>query len=128
MKTRDIVLWIISGLCGLAFVASGTFKFMDSAAARESFAAFGFATGLVPLIAACEMAGGVGLLIPRVAGLAASGLVIIMLGAVYAHVSSGEGTPVPPAVLGTLCAYLVYARGLPFGSGGSAGPADPTDG
>ncbi len=85
--------------------------------AAEQFQAFGLPAGMATFIGVCEMAGGIGLLIPRLASLTASGLVIIMLGAVYSHVTY---TPIaqalPALVLGSLCGYVAYSRGLPFAS------------
>ena len=116
-KTKGIVVWIISGLLALAFVASGAFKLLNLETARENFEAFGLPAGLALFIGLCEIGGGIGLLIRRLAGLAALGLVIIMVGAVYSHVTH---TPVaealPAVILGLLCGFVVYSRGLPFGS------------
>ena len=116
-KTKGIVLWIISGLLALAFVASGVVKLLDLETSRAGFEDFGLPAGLALFIGLCEIAGGIGLLIRRLAGLAALGLVIIMVGAVYSHVTH---TPVaealPAVILGLLSGFVVYSRGLPFGS------------
>ena len=97
---------------------SGSAKvFVDAEAAAEQFQAFGLPAGMAVFIGLCEMTGGIGLLIPRLAGLAASGLVIIMLGAVYSHVTHDPvAMALPALVLGSLCGYVAYSRGLPFGS------------
>jgi len=58
------------------------------------------------------------LLIPRLAGLAAAGLSIIMIGATYTHVSHREYThAITPAVLLVLLIAVAYAR---FGQGGGS--------
>lgn len=122
-KTKNIVLWTISGLLAVAFVMAGSFKVIgDPEGAREQFQAFGLPAGMAMFIGLCEMAGGIGLLIRRLAGLAASGLVIIMLGAVYSHVTYTPPAEAAPAlILGGLCAFVAYSRGLPFGSRAAVG-------
>ena len=111
-KTKNIILWTISGLLAVAYVLAGSNKvIVDPAGTAEQFQAFGLPAGLATFVGVCEVAGGIGLLIPRLASLAASGLVIIMLGAVYSHVTY---TPIaqalPALVLGSLCGYVAYSR------------------
>ena len=117
-KTRIIVVWIVSGLLAVAFVLSGSAKlFLDPETAAETFEGFGLPAWLALFIGVCEISGGIGLLIPRLSGLAASGLVIIMLGAIYNHLMHTPPEQALPAlVLGLLCAFVAYSRGLPFGS------------
>lgn len=112
------MLWAISGLVGLGFLASGAAKvIIDPDAAAANFEAMGLPAGMAMFIGICEIAGGIGVLIPRLAGLAGAGLVIIMLGAVYTHlVHTPPAQAIPALVLGSLSAYIAYSRGLPFGS------------
>ncbi|MEE2778779.1 MAG: DoxX family protein [Acidobacteriota bacterium] len=121
-KTKNIVTWVVSGLVGAAFLMSGSFKVIgDPNAAAENFASFGLPSGMALFIGICEMAGGVGVLVPRLAGLAASGLIVIMLGAVYNHlVHTPPAQALPPLILGLLCGFVVYSRGLAFGKAGGA--------
>ncbi len=121
-KTKNIILWTISGLLAVAYLLSGASKLiLDPEGSAEQFQAFGLPAGMATFIGVCEMAGGIGLLIPRLASLAASGLVIIMLGAIYSHVTY---TPIvmalPALVLGSLCGFVAYSRGLPFASSGTS--------
>ena len=121
-STRNIITWIVSGLLSVAFLLAGASKvFIDPAAAAEQFQRFGLPGGMAMFIGACEMAGAIGLVIPKLAGLAASGLVIIMLGAIYSHVSYDPlVNATAPLVIGLLCGYVIYRRGLPFGSTAAA--------
>lgn len=122
-KTKNIILWTISGLLAVAYVLAGSMKvIVQPDKAAEQFEAFGLPAGMALFIGLCEMAGGIGLLIPRLAGLAASGLVIIMVGAVYSHLSyTPPAEAVPALVLGGLCAFIAYSRGVPFGSRAAVG-------
>lgn len=122
-KTRNTIVWVVSGLLAVAYVLAGATKvIIDPDTAAQQFESFGLPAPMAMFIGLCEMAGGVGLLIPRLAGLAASGLVIIMLGAVYSHVTH---TPIaealPALILGSLCAFVAYSRGLPFRSRAAIG-------
>ena len=110
MTARNIVTWGLSGLVGLAFIAAGGSKLIDPATHGENFVAFGLPASLAVFIGLCEVAGGIGLLIPRLAAWAAAGLTIIMAGAVYNHVDSGIPSPAPAAVLGVLCIVLFALR------------------
>jgi uncharacterized membrane protein YphA (DoxX/SURF4 family) len=111
-KTRNLVTWIVSGLLGALFVFAGASKlFVDPAAAAAQFEAFGLPPGMAILIGVSELAGGIALLVPRLAGLAAAGLTIIMLGAVYSH-ATHDPLPqtIPALVVGALCLYVVRVR------------------
>ena len=116
-KTKNIVLWVISVLVSVGFLASGAAKvFVDPDTAAANFESMGLPARMAVFIGICEMAGGIGVLIPRLAGLAGAGLVIIMLGAVYTHlVHTPPAQAIPALVLGGLSAYIAYSRGLPFG-------------
>ncbi|MDX1382263.1 MAG: DoxX family protein [Thermoanaerobaculia bacterium] len=121
-KTKNVILWVVSALLAVGFVFAGAAKVVvDPAAAAENFEALGFPGGMAMFIGICEIAGGIGLLVPRLAGLAASGLVIIMIGAVYVHVANTPlAEAIPALVMGLLCVFVVYSRGLPFGSKAAA--------
>ncbi len=115
-KTRNTVVWTISGFLAASYMAAGTRKFFfDPETAAAAFRAFGLPDGMVLFIGACEIAGAIALLIPRLAGLAASGLVIIMLGAIYSHATHDPiVNTLPPLLLGSLCCYVAWSRGFPF--------------
>ena len=95
---------VISGIAGLM----GDFipKWRKHYAFIATFALF---------IGACELAGGIGLLIPRLASLAAYGLIIIMCGAVYSHLTHDPPQEAIGAlVMGLMCGFVAWRRGVPF--------------
>ncbi len=118
----NIALWIVQGLLAFAFVAAGGMKLAKSREALLSDPKMGWAedfpAGAIKLIGAAEIAGGVGLILPHASGIvpvltpaAAAGLVLVMLGAVGAHVKRGEVNAVaPPAVLMLLSALVAWGR------------------
>ena len=65
---------------------------------------FRYLTGLL------EVAGGIGLLIPRYAFYAAILLVIVMIGAIITHVAVVGGSPAPAASLFVLSGIIAWLR------------------
>jgi len=98
----DLTLWIIAGLLAVAYLASGGGKlFMP----KEKIAAVGasarwvddFSSPSVKAIGALEVLGAVGLILPAVVDsapvlvpLAASGLALVMIGAVITRIRRRE--------------------------------------
>lgn len=80
-KSKRIILWVVSILLTAVFLFAGGFKLLKAHDAIAAFGEFGLPGRLAIFIGVCEVCGAIGLLIPRLAGLAASGLSVIMLGA-----------------------------------------------
>ncbi len=89
-----------TGLLGLIFVITGSFKFFQS---KEKVIASGgawaadFAPGIIKTIAGTELICGILVVIPRLLGhghritfIAAAGIVLIMAGAIYTHIRRKE--------------------------------------
>jgi uncharacterized membrane protein YphA (DoxX/SURF4 family) len=120
-RTRNVITWIVSGLLGVGFVLAGAAKFLQAEDATEAFRHFGLPTGLVPVIGICEIAGGIGVLVPRLAGFAALGLLLIMLGAVYSHLTHDPFREAFGAIaMGAMAGYVMVARGLQLASNGES--------
>ncbi|MGI4875056.1 MAG: DoxX family protein [Janthinobacterium lividum] len=117
-STRNIIAWILQGLLALAFILSGAHKFMDLPKTVSGFTGMGLPAWFAYFIAGAEIAGGIGLLLPRLTRLAAAGLIIIMLGAVYVHatkIPGGIATGGPAiALLVLLIVVLVLRRPAPL--------------
>src|SRR6266404_5646335 len=109
-RGRLITLWTLSGLAALAFVAAGGSKLAGAPAMVEVFDKVGrgqwfrYFTGLL------EVAGAIGLLIPRYAFYASVVLAIIMVGAIIAHVTVLGSSPAAPVVLLVLSGIIAYLR------------------
>jgi hypothetical protein len=106
-----IAFWIVAGLAALAFLGAGLMKLVRPRAALAQ-SGMGwvddFGAGSVKLIAAAEVVGAIGLVVPALTGIAAVlspiavlALAVLMVGAVVVHVRRTE-TPVPPLVLAVL--------------------------
>jgi uncharacterized membrane protein YphA (DoxX/SURF4 family) len=110
-KGKKIVLWIVSILLAASFLFSGSFKLLKAEDARAMFVHYGYAAWFATFIGACEVLGGIGLLVPRLAALAASCLSIIMVGAFFTHVIHREYLhALTPLVLLILLVGVAYTR------------------
>jgi uncharacterized membrane protein YphA (DoxX/SURF4 family) len=89
-KGIKLAVSAISILLAAMFVFSGAFKLMKPVEAQAGFVHDGYAAWSVIFIGVCDLLGALGLLIPRLAALAAAGLGIIMIGAAYTHFSHQE--------------------------------------
>jgi len=108
----NIGAWIASALLFLLYaVVASPPKLTGNPQAVEGFLKYGYNDAFRVFIGTCELLGGIGLLIPRLSFWAAAGLGIIMLGAVYTHVSHGELVQSSGAWLAlALLALVLYVR------------------
>jgi DoxX-like family len=115
-RKLNVALWIIQGLLALLFLFAGGVKLILPIAAMAKQVAL--PVWFLRFIAACEVLGAVGLLLPGITrirtgltSLAAGGLVIIMIGATWisvAEVSARSG--LFPFTVGLLAAFVAYGR------------------
>jgi uncharacterized membrane protein YphA (DoxX/SURF4 family) len=99
----NVVLWILAGLLAAFFLAAGLTKLSQP---KEKLLANmkwteDFSAGMVKFIGAAEVLGAIGLILPAVLDiapilvpLAATGLAIIMIGAIITHARRKESQPI----------------------------------
>jgi len=115
------VLWIIQVLLALLFLFSGGTKLVlpiETLMSMGSPNAIALPGLFVWFIGICEVLGALGLILPGLmrirpglTPLAASGLVIIMIGAtVLTFAADGIAMALPPLVVGLLAAFVAYGR------------------
>lgn len=86
-RVLNIALWTAQVLlAAFLLIASAAPKFAGQKDAVETFAKIGWGQWFRYVTGAVEAAGGIGLLIPRLAGLASAGLIGLMAGAVTTQV------------------------------------------
>jgi uncharacterized membrane protein YphA (DoxX/SURF4 family) len=98
----NVVLWIVTIVLALGFLAAGTLKVVRT---REQLAATGMgwvedlSPGMVKLIGTAEILGAIGLVLPALADvapilvpIAATALAVDMIGAVVTHVRGTSST------------------------------------
>lgn len=113
----NILLWIVQILLALLFLMSGVLKFVMSYADMTKDAPVVLPHWFILFIGVCEILGGIGLVVPWATGikpgltpLAASLLIIIMIGAVITSLPGGVTMVIVPAITGLLLAFVAWGR------------------
>ena len=107
-KGQKVALWVVSILLTALFLFAGLPKLLMPAKILSQWV---YAPWFLTFIGVCETLGAIGLLIPRLAALAAAGLSVIMIGAVYTLVSHHLTKELPvPIVVFFLLIGVVYLR------------------
>src|SRR5215207_7776659 len=101
--------WILTILLAVLMVGPGSQKF-TSGVWERMFRQWGYPDGFYLVIGAIEVAGGLALLIPRLASYAAILLSIVMLGASATQVLRGGRNGVGEVVFAALLALLAFIR------------------
>lgn len=109
----NVTLWVAQVLLAAAFAFVAAPKLLGDPAAVASFKAIGFGQWFRYLTGACELAGAIGLLIPRLSGLAAIGLVGLMVGATLTNLFLLPGmapVAVVTVLLGIVFGLIAWGR------------------
>ena len=118
-QVRHVISWILVVLLAAAYGIAALGKL--SGAATQMFADWGYQAWFATLIGVLELAGALGLLIPKTTRYAILGLTGIMLGAAYTHLANGEGMQVlRPAIFLVVLWVVWWLRRLPGTGGRSA--------
>jgi putative oxidoreductase len=109
----NITLWVAQVLLAAFFAFAGASKLLGEPTVVESFRSIGFGEWFRYLTGTCEFAGAVGLLIPRLSGVAALGLVGVMVGATLTNLFLLPGmapVAVVTVLLGVVFGLIARAR------------------
>jgi len=107
-RALNITLWVLQVLLAAFFAFAGINKlFIHQPEMVDNFAKFGLGLGFQYFVGAIELVGAIGLLIPRLSGLAAIWLAGIMVGAALTHVFV-----LPPVYLAVGPVVLAIVFGL----------------
>ena len=117
----NVALWIIQILLGALFLFAGVMKFIMPMEEMQKQMPVALSAGFIYFIGVAELAGGLGLILPRalrvkpgLTPLAACGLVIIMAGAVWLGlISPDPKSAIMPAIVGVLLVLVAYGRSRP---------------
>ncbi len=110
-RAANVALWVGQVFVALSFVAASIPKVTSDPIAVEGFAAMGFSPAGTAVIGCLEIAGAIGVLIPRLTGLAALCAVALMIGAVALTVATMPAVlAIYPAVIGVIAALVAYGR------------------
>ena len=108
-RSIAVALWVAQAVLALQLASGGVLKLIGDAAMVDLFTDIGagqwfrYAVGLV------ELVGAVGLLIPRLCGLAALGVTALLVGATVTNIAIGVA-PWLPLFLLLVAATVAYAR------------------
>lgn len=107
----NVAAWIASALLCALFLYAGPPKWRGADQPVEMFHQFGYSDSFRVFIGVCETLGGIALLFPMVSFWAACGLLVIMAGAVYSHLSNGQAALVGAPILAAfMLAFVAWVR------------------
>jgi putative oxidoreductase len=116
-KMSDLTGWKkygllgVSGLLTLAFLAAGATKLAGMEVYIQNYQKWGIPLFFLYVVGASEVIFAIGLWIRRFSGVAALGLVFLMIGAVGTHVKAGEMNALMiPIGLGVLALFVFWLR------------------
>ncbi|ADD45621.1 DoxX family protein [Stackebrandtia nassauensis] len=111
-KALNIILWVLQGLLAAFFVFASAPKLLGDPTAVEMFGKIDFGDWFRYLTGIVELAGAIGLVIPRLSSLAASGLAIVMVCATVANLTALEMAWAAPQtiVLAALFVFIAWGR------------------
>jgi uncharacterized membrane protein YphA (DoxX/SURF4 family) len=128
-RFRTLILWLLRIALAAMFLGAGFSKLAGEPVMVEMFAVIGAGQWLRYFVGVCEVAGAVGVLVPRLSVLAAAGLALLMVGASIANVTVLDTSPATTLLI-FLAALLTVWLGLSRPSRGAARTAAvaPTSG
>ncbi|GAB3690957.1 DoxX family protein [Saccharopolyspora tripterygii] len=109
-RVGNALLWVLQVVLALVFVAAAVPKFLGDPTMVATFDAVGVGQWLRYVTGACEIAGAIGLLVPRVTAPAALGLVAVMVGATITNLLTFPPIAAVTVVLGVLLGVVARAR------------------
>ena len=109
-RVRALVPWLIQAALAVPFAGGGVLKITGSPEMVDMFATIGAGQWLRYVVGVLELAGAVGLLLPRLCGLAALGLVALMTGAVITNLAALNTSPALPASFLVVAGLIAWIR------------------
>ncbi|TWF93892.1 DoxX family protein [Saccharopolyspora dendranthemae] len=109
-RVGNALLWVLQVVLALVFVAAAVPKFLGDPTMVATFDAVGVGQWLRYVTGAAEIAGAIGLLVPRLTAPAALGLVAVMVGATITNLLTFPPIAAVTVVLGVLLGVVARAR------------------
>ena len=106
----NVALWVLQAALALQFAAGGLAKLAGAPELVELFASIGAGQWLRYVVGVLEVAGAVGLLVPRLWRLAALGLAALMVGATVTNLFVIHERPWLPVGLLLVAAVIAWGR------------------
>ena len=109
-RALTIMLWLLQILLALQYAGGGWLKLSGAPVMVDMFAAIGAGQWFRVVVGALEIAGAVGLVIPRLAGLAALGLSGLLVGAIATNLFILHADPWVALVLLLMSCLIAWGR------------------
>ena len=109
-RAATVALWCAQAALAVQFLVAGALKVTGDPLMVDMFADIGAGQWLRFAVGALELAGALGLLVPRLAGTAALGIAALMTGAVVTNVVVLQTGPAVPIALLLAGALVAAAR------------------
>ena|SRR5688572_31981461 len=109
-RIANVATWIVQVVVGVQFVFGGGLKLSGSPVMVDLFTDIGAGQWLRYTVGLLEVAGGLGLLIRPLCGLAATGLALVMVGAAVTNVAVISENPTLPVVYLVVLTLIAYRR------------------
>lgn len=109
-RATTIALWVGQIFLAVQFAGAGFVKLAGAPEMVDMFATVGAGPWLRFAVGTLELAGALGLLIPRLSGLAALGLTALMVGAIATNLLVLGASPVLPIAFGVVAAMVARGR------------------
>lgn len=108
---RLIVGWVLCVLLAFVFLMVGGMKLLSKPITVQEFAQVGLGQWFRYFTGSLEVTGAVCLLIPRISRWGALLLVMVMTGAIVAHLTVFHSSPAGPVILLVLASLTAWVRG-----------------
>jgi len=110
-RVKRVISWAVQILLATSYVLAASGKLMSRPQWIEMFRHWGFPDKFYLVIGALELVGAIGLLIPRIAGYAAAGLILLMIGAALTNLIHGDRFQVlRPLIFMVFLTVVLYLR------------------
>nr|WP_042178325.1 DoxX family protein [Kibdelosporangium sp. MJ126-NF4]CEL13113.1 hypothetical protein [Kibdelosporangium sp. MJ126-NF4]CTQ98800.1 hypothetical protein [Kibdelosporangium sp. MJ126-NF4] len=109
-RATNIALWVVQGAVGIDFIVGGVLKLAGNQTMVNLFDRIGGGTWLRYLVGFVELAGGIGVLIPMLAGLAALGLMTLLVSAAFTNVVIIDDPPWVPLISLAIVSIVAWGR------------------
>jgi uncharacterized membrane protein YphA (DoxX/SURF4 family) len=109
-RIANVATWLVQVVLGFSLASGGALKLSGDPIMVDLFADIGAGQWLRYFVGAAEVAGGLGLLVAPLCGLAAVGLTALMAGAIVTNVAIIDENPTLPAVYLVVLAAVAWRR------------------
>lgn len=114
-RVKTVISWIIQILLAAFYILAAFGKLISKPQVIAMFRHWGFPDKFYLVIGVLELSGAIGLLIPQMAGYAAAGLIVLMIGAGATHLINGEGLQVLRPLIFIVFLTVVVILKRPWG-------------